>query len=238
MNLEEIYREHYFFEINRKHQLTSQLGIPIGVLTILGGVIAFFVKSVQYIADVKWIMLAAIVLISMFFLGRTIYYLIRSYYGYTYRYIPTPKEIEKYREELVAYYEAEGTPEGDPGTEIKDFLLDRYAICTHENTINNDSKSAYFHKANTSLIFTLILVILCSIPYLLIKYSQPEAIQKIEIINFPSQKIGKERIMAEENQDQPQEQPQEQAPPKKPKRPGDRLVKEDTQPLEIREKED
>ncbi len=71
MNLEEIYREHYFFEINRKHQLTSQLGIPIGVLTILGGVIAFFVKSVQYIADVKWIMLAAIVLISMFFLGRT-----------------------------------------------------------------------------------------------------------------------------------------------------------------------
>lgn len=237
MNLQEIYKEHYFFEINRKHQLTSQLGIPIGVLTILGGAIAFFVKSVQYAYDMKFLLLGAAVLISIFFLGRTIYYLIRSYYGFTYRYIPTPQEIEGYKQELSVYYETERALECDADKEVKEFLSERYAICTHENTINNDSKSAYLHKANTSLIFTLIFVMLCSVPYLSIKFTQPEKVQKIEIINLPQPLLEKEEIMAKENQDQGQQKPQEQEPPKKPKPPGDRLVREDAQPPKVRDKD-
>ncbi len=242
MNFGEIYKEHYFFEINRKHQITGQLGIPIGVLTILGGAIAFFVKSVQYNFDIKCLILAGTILISIFFLVRTIYCLIRSYYGYLYRYVPTPQEIEEYRKELSAYYESEATPEGDVNKEIEDYLLERYAICTHANTINNDSKSAYLHKANKYLIFTLIFVIISSIPYLAIKFTQPEHIQKIEIVNIPPKTVEKEKIMAEENQDQDQnQQPQQQEPqedPVKPEPPGDRLVREDVQPEEIRKKEE
>lgn len=40
-------KERYFFEINRKHQLTSSLALPVGLLTVIGGIVACFLKHIS-----------------------------------------------------------------------------------------------------------------------------------------------------------------------------------------------
>jgi hypothetical protein len=242
MDVLDLYKEHYFFEINRRDQLTSQLSIPIGILTILGGLGAYLANTISICSKDMKIVFIAILAISTLFFIITIYYLIRSYYGYTYRYIPTPKEIDDYRKQLKEYHERVGNSEEQVIIEIKEFLTERYAISTHKNTWNNDSKSGFLHKANKALIYTLVSLLLnASLFFWINSNNHVNNVQKVEIINFDSFKKRKDIIMPddqqqqqEQGQDQGQSQDQGQQQIERPAAPPDRLIKEDTQPKETR----
>ena len=185
MDILDLYKEHYFFEINRRHQLTSQLSIPIGILIILGGLGAYISKNISICSKNMKILFIVLLVISTLFFILTIYYLIRSYYGYTYRYIPTPKEIDDYRKQLKEYHERVGNSEERVIIEIKEFLTERYAISTHKNTWNNDSKSGFLHKANTALIYTLLSLLLnASLFFWINSNNHANNVQKVEIINI------------------------------------------------------
>ncbi len=242
MNLLDLYKEHYFFEINRRHQLTSQLSIPIGILTVLGGLSAYIVKNNFMCSDDKKLLFAVLLSISSLFFIITIYYLIRSYYGYTYRFIPSPKDINDYKKQLSDYHKKLGSSEEKVELELEEFLIERYAIAAHENTWNNDSKSVFLHKANTALIYTLISLLLNASLFYYVNFNNHEkVIHKVEIINFDL--LKKERILIMPNdqppkqqQGQVQDQGQQQEQPIRPIAPPDRLIKEDTQPKDIRKK--
>ena len=47
MDFRKFNKEHYFFEVNRRHQLTCALAIPIGVLTVLGGALLVIARDLE-----------------------------------------------------------------------------------------------------------------------------------------------------------------------------------------------
>jgi hypothetical protein len=236
MNLDELYKEHYFFEINRKHELTKELNIPIGVLTILGGAIIYFFNEIPRIVGLARFVLVIFLIASLVFFLLTIYFLIRSYYGYTYRYLPTSEELRDYRERLEQYYQTESHNLAGIDAEMESYIRAAYARCAHKNTINNDSKSGYLYKANGFLILTLICGLLCTVPYLWAKTNQPERVEKVNVVNFPILSEEMENTMSPESQKKlpPKEPPKPQNPPQKPQPPKDRLIREDKQPQEKR----
>jgi hypothetical protein len=158
-----LYKEQYYFELTRKNQLTSQLSIPIGILTILGGLASYFYRNISICSDYKHNVIIILFILSIISFVYTIYYLIRSYYGFSYSYIPSPKVIDAYKNDLSTYHKSVGNPEDVVERELKEYLIGLYASTTHINIRNNDSKSEYLHKANTFLIATLVLLIISAL---------------------------------------------------------------------------
>jgi len=226
------FKEHYFFEISRKHQLTNSLSIPIGVLVVLGGAISFFIHQIDYSSEPVIFLFYLLIAVSLFFFLRTMYFLVRSYHNFKYRYIPSSDEALSYYNELKGYYSKHSITPDNSTSDFEDFLIERYSKCANDNTWSNDSKTAFLHKANNSLITTLICVAICSIPYFYLSINNREKIQKIEIVN--SQPIKKEIQMTSEKPNQtppkdpkPQQKP---VPPPKPVPPQDRIIVEGVQP--------
>lgn len=236
MTLQDFYKDHYKLEVTRRHELTSALAIPLGVLSLLLGALVVVAKEIHVpLDDWKIIQLAAIVA-SFVCLSATTYFLFRSYFNYEYGYVPTPLEIKSYRDGLVAYYVATGLSNDvaikTAEDETFEHIDSEYATHTHRNTANNDRKSAFLYRANGALILSVVFTVVAGGPYLVRSIVSPSEVQKIEVINL------KEAIMATSSsnhkngtQQQPtQQQTTTQPAPVKPAPPPGRVIKEHVEP--------
>ena len=176
----EFCKEHYFFEINRKHQLTNALALPIGLLTVIGGILAYYLKHLVYSGGIVPVLYSALVVVALYFVGKTVYYLICSYHDYTYSYIATPDELLDYHKNLIQHH-ANNISQADD--DLHDYVLEQYSKKASINTWNNDSKSEYLHEANTNLIYSLILILLISAPYFYLNNHDSEKVYKVELTN-------------------------------------------------------
>ncbi len=229
MDFHQFNKEHYFFEVNRRHQLTANLAIPIGILTILGGallVVATAIKTPLGILDIAQLVLLASAAITM---SIAIYFLVRSYFNYSYSYIATPKELKDYMDSLIVYYEQNGGNKKDAESELEDYVNSEYAKHTHKNTENNDIKSHYIHRANGYLIASLVLVILAGLPYVAKSVAKAPTIQKMEIVNADALE-PRARVMRKEQKQEPTRQHSAPPPAEKPKQPPGRQIKESEKP--------
>lgn len=177
------FKEHYFFEINRKHQITSSLVIPIGILTVLVSIIGYYFQKFKFESGIITVIFIIMMVPTIYYLFITVYFLFRSYYNQTYRYVPTPLKMKEYYVVLEKYYK-EYNIDRDVNSDIQEIINNHYAEATDDNAYRNDSKSAYMHKANTSLIFALIFTMVCFVPYFINHFKNHDKAQKIEIINY------------------------------------------------------
>ena len=184
MDLQEFYKEHYFFEIDRRHQLTSALSIPVGVLTLLVSALFVISKDLALPLDSFQVIQLCFIAISVGLIITTIYLLVRSFYNYEYGYIATPKELKDYHDKLVEYYERRYVNQKRALEEIEELVNSQYAEYAHVNNFNNRRKSTYLHRANGFLIGSLLSVFITSIPYIVKSVCSPKPVQKIEIVNL------------------------------------------------------
>ena len=226
MDFHQFNKEHYFFEVNRRHQLTSALAIPTGVLSFLGGALLVIAKDLEAPLGILEKIQLSLVVVSAILMSVTIYFLIKSYFNYSYGYIATPKELKEHFEALVAYYSNNGGSRQDAEKELEEYINSEYAEHTHRNIQNNDTKSSYLHRANGFLIASLVFIILAGLPYVAKSIMNGSDVQKIEIVNTHQTKIGAQ-TMAEEKKSEPTKQ---QTPPpqtvEKPSPPPGRIIKE------------
>jgi len=108
----------------------------------------------------------------------TIYFLIKSYYNYTYGFVASSEELKKYYNKLLDYKECEA------GDKFLEFVTNEYSKYADINALNNDKKSSYIHKANGTLIILLVFVILSWIPYTWNLIHKSPNIQDINITNI------------------------------------------------------
>lgn len=221
----QFYKENYLTELQRKHDLDSSISIPIGILSVAGSVIFAFIKELKgferdIVFDAMIVLLAAAVVTLL----CSVFFLIRSYFNYSYRYVPTSSEIKKYNDDLTKFYEGD---QGKAKTDLESYLISEYAANTHTNSINNDSKAAYLHKAKSFMIGALISLFFASLPYF-VKFHKMEQTQKIEIVNSRNSALNME-ILKMNDKDSKQSEPKTQ-PETKPTPPPSRSVKESQQP--------
>jgi hypothetical protein len=161
MTFDEIVRAHYFHEAERRRDLNSSLSIPLGVLTALFAAIVAMLGGVSApINSAEWILLGLCTLAASAGVGA-IYFVIRSYLGYSYAHPTSMGPLVVWREEALTKGIAVSQIEAD----INRIMSDQYANAAERNALNNDDKSGYIHNAGEWLTACLVLVIAAGVVY-------------------------------------------------------------------------
>jgi hypothetical protein len=232
MDKYEFYKEHYFYEIERHYKLTDSLTLPVGVLTVIGSVIAFHSNKLSFGGWWDY-SLVFLLVIALFFWIRSAYFLVCSRSTRSaYKYIGTPNVLEKYRLDLIEWnanlHSALRKTDEEINKEFEDYIIQTYVECVQHNTLKNDSKYGFLQKAVASLVYTLICTFLLVISSYIISLDShhQDKIQKIEIIGTDKIHSMLECLMSKTNQNPTTANPK----PVKPSPPPPRLIREGDQP--------
>ena len=207
-----IYSESYSFELQRKDRLSSMISIPTGIVTLLFGAVGYFYRIIPTI-DSPYLSLSLCIAVAVMFIILLFasISLIKSYFGYTYSYLPTSRQLEDYWNELSDYQQLNGVQSDEIEDDFKNFLIQYYCDANEINIANNDKKSGYFHKANQAIVAVLVLAFLFSIPIYWNKIIDTGSL----VVN----KLNSSRVVKEMGQNPNEQKPQQPANPQKPQKP-------------------
>jgi hypothetical protein len=229
MDKDPTFKEHYFWELQRRDVLNASLAFPVGVVALLFG--ATYAMSQSVSLDMRgWnAVLLSLLAVTATLLSIGVFYLIRAYWGYTYRHMPLSAKLLDYKEGLVAYHIACGRDYADSRKYAEQEFctdLDRvYAENCEINGANNDSKSSKIFRANLYIIAAIATVAVCGLVFLWrSKTTQPEP-SKMEIIN-----LKELAVTQNDKPSNPPAQPSRQSEPIRPAMPPSRDVKEHVDP--------
>lgn len=183
---EELFKELYWKELDRKDKINSNLSLPAGIITVIAGVDAYYIQHFPShrceLWNISFVVLSILLAISIAF---AVYYFFRAYHlGHAYGYIPTPNEIARYASDLKNYYMSIKEPNVDEVVEndLRIFLASKYSEYGTINTQNNDEKSKYLHRTNVAISISLIVLLLSLFPFYMINHLTSQT-QKIEMVN-------------------------------------------------------
>lgn len=166
----------YKLELDRRRELNSAVATPAGLITLF--VAAIFTLAGEISIPVGWISswlsiacagAAITAVVSIFFL-------VRAYHSFTYRFIPTVAELESWRSDIIAL----GYTPIQADEQLREFLITSYANANDINTINNEAKSGYLYRATQGLVGCLVALMIASPAYLLSKSTREALKPKIK----------------------------------------------------------
>ncbi len=230
----DLYREFYFFEWNRREQITSATNIPIALATILGGVIAFLLRTYPYKeqSHSPWETGLFTILIGAAAVSLLwgISFLIRSYHGYNYKRIPVPGKLRDHYDEIHAYHKEWTEADAAEAAEeaFDSYLRERLADATDRNAENNRLKAGRLHSGVKRLIASLVFAAGAIVPYLFTTIGAPDKVQRFELVTH-SEGQGMISLEANGDEDNKPEQPATtpENPPPPPEGPPNDEIRED-----------
>ena len=227
------FKEHYFFELDRRGQLNGSLTFPVGIIALLAGAIYAMSQSITSPVECWKGVLAVMLFAGAVCLVISIVYLVRAYWNYTYKYMPFGDELLAHKLALVAYHRnlcSDPKATTDAMRDFKEDLDASYAKYGRINSLNNDSKSSQIFRANCFLIGALACTIFCMPIFMSLRFiSSPEP-SKIEIVNLKEIEVTQKNENTEQTQPTRQDQ-QQQTQHQRPAMPPGREVKEHVDPL-------
>jgi hypothetical protein len=149
-------KELYFRELGSKDEVDKRLGVYVALLSAIGSVLAFLVRS-------GWtgrtplrsaeLALEGIAVLSYFL---AIAWIMRATVGHTYEKLPSPANLLGYWRDIEAYHQANPGVAGDARTDFDDFLLRHLASAATRNAENNLVRSALFYRAAQWLLLAVV----------------------------------------------------------------------------------
>lgn len=211
MKFDEVYRH----ELGERDRLLSAATVTIGVLAVVGGVLAALAQG----AWLEWRLGSAIFLSlaagAAVAYCVAIYHLVRCYHGHTYKILPRPLDCMRHREALRSWHASYGTP-ADAEADFANWLDGAYATAADANASTNWRRSGFLFKANGAAVAALVLSLSAAVPYLVHRASLGTPPIKVELTNAPAVAAGaatKETHMAEPKPDPPPPPPKPEPPP-------------------------
>jgi hypothetical protein len=193
----------YELEWQRRDQLQSASGVPIGILTLLGSALVYLLKEFEtptlLLSGFFWTM----ALLATLAYGIAVYMSVRSYYGYLYQRIPLPSQLQAHQAELLAYHRKSGGREGDAQRDFEDFLCQRYIDATDRNAANNINRGAYLHNANSAVAVCLVFTLFSGAVFGVHVKLDPSKPQRVEITNIPEASMTEEKDQPKKENAQP-----------------------------------
>ncbi len=154
----EYYKEQYYFELNRKSQLTTSMSIPIAFMTAIFSACAYFGLNINCLLGnwTFWIF-SLIISVAMFFIIKASSHLYKAFTGLDYGYTPSPNKLFKYEEEH----------KNDPNLDDKFAygIKKSYVNTTTKNRLNNNFRANHLYKTNVNTIKAIVFIILAAIPF-------------------------------------------------------------------------
>ena len=187
--------DRYYKELARKDTINAQLSLPIALILAMIGVVGFFFTNFNprlftepSIATICFMILFGIALPGLVIcLLIAICFLKRVFLGLSYGYVPTPKQLSKYTQNLEKYYNQIGARNIDAKIEedLQRHLINEYSKYTQNNRNQNIRKTYSLTKAKAFITLALVFLIISGLSFVVLQSidkSTHEDIQKIEII--------------------------------------------------------
>lgn len=189
----------YQFENERKGNFANAMAVPVGALTVIGGLLGLLSRDFSYQStNLNFVFSILLGLGALLFL-ISISFLLCAYHGYSYSYLPTTKELRAYYEGLIAHYRSSLPTESEPNvaaraqSHFEKKLEQWYVEVITDNAANNDKRSGYIYKANSFLIAALAATIAAGVPFIIDSKTKRGDVQEVRVVNLPplSQEVNR-----------------------------------------------
>ena len=202
------YKEAYFFELDRKDKINSNLNLPITVLVLVVGVLSYYLNNLPNLGyNFSSVVFCLSILILIVNTCVSFYFLYRCFTGYSYDYIDPTKKIFEYVNDIRTYNkQVDKVNTMDVDYELTELFIDQYCRCATINSQNNKRKTGYLRSTSFAILSSVLTLAISAFPFFVLKYQFASEIQKIEITNL-------EEIIMADNKDKPEPKPQTQGNP-------------------------
>lgn len=225
MDTDDLYKELYFHEMERRDRLNSGLSFPVGLVALLtGAALVMFRAAESSVSD--WDK-ALIILLAMAALSLVTasFFLIRVYWGHEYSHMPFAEDLLNYTSSLCEHYKKQGVSSVNASKFAKAkslaYVKQQFSKNAKLNAQVNDKKSKFLFLANACVIASIVFLGLSSPIYIYTQTRHKTEIQKIEITNR-SLAVTQQQEQNPQPQPQPTKEPEPQPPPS-------RLIREHTE---------
>lgn len=179
------YKELCHKECDRKEQITNSLNIQIGIITGFLTIQFYLITSFDFeVLNKYFYFFIATCFITFVLSIISIYNLLLTYSnflsGHKITGLPTAKEIEDYRIELLNFY----ANSDEIDLQFKDYLIKEYIRNNDSLLCNNDKKVKYLFRSKKYSILGLIFILISSLQFLFNFFNKPDKVEKVNISNI------------------------------------------------------
>jgi hypothetical protein len=176
------FQKFYDAEFERWDRLRGAVTTPLALLTLLGGVLGTMRQSlVTSDHSLPWGLFLAAFGLALLSFVVAVYFLVRSYHGYSYRALPKPLELKKYRDGLLKHFERQDDGGAKVEAKFAAYLEGALARTADYNTVVNQTKSNYLYRATTAIILCGVLTALAFAPHAVLQARQPAPVYTVEL---------------------------------------------------------
>lgn len=170
MNVD-FYKELHLRELSRKKELDDAIITPIGLITIIAGMLSFFINEGGDIVKNNCIILILFSSI-VFTLIISICLIVRSINNFvvdnSYSYLSLPDELLQYENDLKLHNT--NTSIGSDKIDFEEYLKENFAKIATENKIVNDRRGESIYYAKNWLVVSIFISLILMFFYLFIKF--------------------------------------------------------------------
>lgn len=160
-----LYEKLYFHEIDIREKFNARLQLPLAILVAQISFLGYMLQNADSGTNFFIIVFWLIYLSSCVSTGFALFHFVRSWYGYTFSFIPAAKTTEEYHQQLIKLYKEYDNTEELVKNGIDQYLYQYYQECSTVNTDNNDKKALGLHKSMSWVIVAILLSFFAFIPY-------------------------------------------------------------------------
>lgn len=168
----EYYKEQYYFELNRKNELTNSLVIPIGFITaVFTGYAYFFLQELKCGNTCLLIFYYGFLFVSLYFTIKALFNLFQSIRDLKYGYTPDINELYNFENLYMKYNKGQNKPI-DENLDEKFFenLKGSLVRTTHKNSENNNYRSEKILHTNINIIYAVFFLFISTVFFILNSY--------------------------------------------------------------------
>jgi len=179
------YKERYLRELSRRNEIIASLAMPNSIVAALFSATLYLVSRLHLpfiLIDYMQLCLLGAALICLLF---AVYKVVRALIGYENASEPTPFALEKWRQDLYAYYVAENITISDQEIEkeVLNYLYGEYAKNAELNAKNNEERMIHLNWANRSILISFVFIAFCATINVAVSFSTPATVYDVRVID-------------------------------------------------------
>jgi hypothetical protein len=178
MDTFEYYRDLYKTEWDYRQTLNGAAAVPIGALTVLGGLLAFIAREADFSQPVIGAIVAVTGLAAVAAFAVATYKVVRALHGYKYARVPFSDDLRTWEQQVRVAIP--NSAQADAAFFAK--LSNRYAEAAGENGRLNAQRSNFFYLANRWVVYTLVASAVAGIGAVVGKRVAPPVVPVVRII--------------------------------------------------------
>ncbi|WP_294427471.1 hypothetical protein [uncultured Treponema sp.] len=182
-------KERYDWEHSRKNELNNIISIPLGLLSLIFGCIAYFFSNLPENNSLPlFILFWACLIISCFGFGFCIFLFYSHQTGYTYIYTANPKDFYDFEQTYIKNFNDANVPVNQDliNEKVDEILYTQYIESTNKNINNNEQKIKYYRFLIITIMVTIVFLLgsfICKM-FLPNKLTEPLSVKTINPIEI------------------------------------------------------